>query len=91
MTFPGPAPIYSCELSRTANYVEALSLRAIVALPRHVELLIISRLLTAKDPQQSRVRHRSIVAVDAMAHLRETLDELLRAGSAGTDQAAAEL
>jgi hypothetical protein len=85
MTSPGPVPIYSsCELCRTANYVEELSLRTIMALPRHVELVVTSRLLTAKDPQQSRVRHRSVVAIDALVRLRETLAELLPASGDGT-------
>lgn len=85
MTYPGLTRICRCELSRTDNFIEALSLRQLAALPGHAELLITSQLLSGKDPQHCRVRHRSILPAEALTRLKEVLDEFLCTGSDGSD------
>ena len=63
----------TCTLTQSESYTEVLSVTPVEALPGSFELLIRSNLSNAKDPTAWQVRHRVIVAADAVAALGQAL------------------
>ncbi len=67
----------TCDLTRSDSYIETLALRPVPALPGQYELLVQSRLLSARSPKQWNRRHQLIVDRAALLNLRAALDRLL--------------
>ena len=69
---------FQCEIHRTDNYIERLSLRPVPPLPAQVLLEISSQVLTAKDPLQWQVRYRALVSRACIERLHDLLAEWRR-------------
>ena len=76
--FPTPSTqSLSCDISRSASYVEALTLRPARYPAQAAELVITSQLLTARRPDDLWVRHRAHVSREALLEIRRTIDRFL--------------
>ena len=69
-------------LSDDGKYIETLSITAIAAQPGRVELVARTQLLTAKNPNETRVKSRTCLRVDRLVALHETLGQFLAAEAA---------
>jgi hypothetical protein len=58
-----------CEIARTDNFVEYLTVRHIAALPQQVLLEISSQLLTARNAEERQVRYRLMLDRSRLAQL----------------------
>ncbi len=66
-----------CEIVNSGAYREAISLRPIDALPGEFELRVTSTLATAKNPDEAQIRYRTTVNRDALARIRQAIDDVL--------------
>jgi hypothetical protein len=66
-----------CILSASDSYVETLAIKPIPAQPWLTELVIKTQLLTAKNPQEKRVKARCCVDRDRLVELRDALNRYL--------------
>lgn len=73
-----PAEI-ECILSGSDTYIETLTLKQIGAQPWLTELVIETKLLTAKNPEEWRVKARCCVDRDQLVALAQTIDQYLKA------------
>lgn len=71
-----------CTLSASDSYVETLTIRPIPAQPWLTELLIKTQLLTAKNPEEKRVKARCCIERAQLASLGSAIDQFLE--STGT-------
>lgn len=67
----------SCKLTSAEGYEEILSIKAIDAPGQLHDLVIKSRLDSAKDPNATRVRHRLAVDRDGLERLHSYLGQYL--------------
>ncbi len=71
-------------LSSSSTYIEALSVKTIPAQPWLVELLITSQLLTAKNPDEWRIKSRICLERKRLIEVYESLGWFLQSrGSPG--------
>jgi hypothetical protein len=63
-----------CILSASDSYVETLTIKPIPAQPWLTELVIKTQLLTAKNPQEKRVKARCCIEKGQLVELRDALD-----------------
>lgn len=69
-------------LSASETYIETLTIKSIASQPWLVELVIKTQLLTAKNPEEERVKARCCVARAQLAGLGEAIAQFLNeAGS----------
>lgn len=71
-----PAEI-ECILSGSDTYIETLTLKQIEAQPWLTELVIKTQLLTAKNPEERRVKARCCVDRTQLVALAQTIDQYL--------------
>lgn len=71
----------SCRLTSAEGYEEVLSIKAIDAPGQLHDLVIKSRLDSAKDPAATRVRHRLAVDRDGLERLHAYLGQYLVSSS----------
>ena len=78
----------ACEvsLSDDGKYIETLSITAIAAQPGRVELVARTQLLTAKNPNETRVKSRTCLRFDRLVALHETLGQFLAAEAAARSE-----
>ncbi len=67
-----------CTLSASDTYVETLTIKPIPAQPWLTELVIETQYLTAKNPQEKRVKARCCVERAQMVELSNALEEFLK-------------
>ncbi len=73
-----PAEI-ECILSGSDTFIETLTLKQIEAQPWLTELVIKTQLLTAKNPEERRVKARCCIERDQLVSLAQTIDQYLKA------------
>jgi hypothetical protein len=66
-----------CVLSASSSYVETFSLQSIDAQPGLVELVIRTQLLSAKNPEQKRVKSRTCIDQAQLSAIRSAIDQFL--------------
>ena len=66
-----------CVLSASETFIETISIKAISAQPWLNELVIKTQLLTAKDPEEKRVKSRSCMERDRLIELRDAISRFL--------------
>jgi len=66
-----------CVLSASETFIETISIKAISAQPWLNELVIKTQLLTAKDPEEKRVKSRSCMERDRLIELRDAISLFL--------------
>lgn len=66
-----------CILSASDSYIETLTLKLIEAQPWLTELVIKTQLLTAKNPEEKRVKARCCVERGRVIELRDAVDRFL--------------
>ena len=66
-----------CVLSASETFIETISIKAISAQPWLNELVIKTQLLTAKDPEEKRVKSRSCMERDRLIALRDAINLFL--------------
>lgn len=71
------APVVHSALTQSQNYTEVLTLRMVPALAGHLTLQVHSRLSTAADPTQWRLRHQVIMQRSDVFKLRDAIDQFL--------------
>lgn len=72
-----PVTEVECTLSASDSYVEILTLRLIPAQPWLTELVINTQLLTAKNPEERRVKARCCIERERLVELRDALNHYL--------------
>lgn len=70
-----------CILSASDTYIETLTVKQIEAQPWLTELVIKTQLLTAKNPEERRVKARCCIERAQLAELRNALDQYLDANA----------
>ena len=71
-----------CILSASDSYVETLTIKPIPAQPWLTELVIKTQLLTAKNPQEKRVKARCCIERGSLVELRHAIEQILKANNA---------
>lgn len=66
-----------CVLSASDSYIETLSIQAIDAQPGLLELVIRTRLLSAKNPAEKRVKCRICINLAHLVGIRSAIDRFL--------------
>ena len=66
-----------CLLSASDSYIETLSISPIAALPGQNELVIWTKLLSAKNPLEKRVKTRCCIDDENLVALRDSLSVYL--------------
>ncbi len=66
-----------CVLSASETFIETISIKPISAQPWLNELVIKTQLLTAKDPEEKRVKSRSCMERDRLIELRDAISRFL--------------
>jgi len=64
-------------LSASATYIETITIKQIEAQPWLTELVIKTQLLTAKNPDERRVKARCCIERDRVTELRDAVDRFL--------------
>ena len=74
-----------CVLSASDSYIETLSIQAIDLQPGLLELVIRTQLLSAKNPEEKRVKSRTCIERSRLIELQEGVGQFLQAtgGSSG--------
>ncbi len=67
-----------CILSASDSYVETLIIKPIPAQPWLTEIVIKTQLLTAKNPQEQRVKARCCVDRDRLVELRDAIEGFIK-------------
>jgi hypothetical protein len=67
----------ACILSASDTYIETLTLKQIAAQPWMIELVIKTQLLTAKRPEEKRVKARCCIERERVIELRDAVDRFL--------------
>ena len=73
-----PLTEVECILSASDTYVETLTIKPIPAQPWLTELVIKTQLLTAKNPQEKRVKARCCIERAQMVELSNAIEEFLK-------------
>ena len=68
---------FECILSASDTYIETLNIKKIEAQPWLVELVIKTQLLTAKNPQEKRVKARCCIERERLVELRDVVNQFL--------------
>jgi hypothetical protein len=66
-----------CILSASDSYIETLTIKPIPAQPWLTELVIKTQLLTAKNPQEKRVKARCCIERDRLVEFRDAIHQFL--------------
>ena len=66
-----------CVLSASDCYIETLSIQTIDAQPGLLELVIKTQLLSAKNPEEKRVKSRTCVDLSKVADLHKSIGDFL--------------
>jgi hypothetical protein len=66
-----------CTLSASDSYIETLTIKQIEAQPWLTELVIKTQLLTAKNPEEKRVKARCCIERGRVIELKEAVERLL--------------
>ena len=71
-----------CILSASDSYIETLSIKTIEPQPRLVELVIKTQLLSAKNPEEKRVKSRTCIERTRLVEIQSAIEKFLqRSGS----------
>ena len=74
-----------CILSASDTYIETLTVKQIEAQPWLTEVIIKTQLLTAKNPEERRVKARCCIEREQVIELRDAVDRfLVETGAADT-------
>jgi hypothetical protein len=73
-----PVTEVECTLSASDSYVETLIIKPMPAQPWLTELVIKTQLLTAKNPQERRVKARCCIERERLVELRDAINLLLQ-------------
>jgi len=76
-----------CVLSASDSYIETLSIQDVDAQPGLLELVIRTQLLSAKNPEEKRVKSRSCIHQTQLVGLRNAIDQFQTACGAVDDLA----
>lgn len=66
-----------CVLSASESYIETLSIRVIDAQPGLMELVIRTQLLSAKNPEEKRVKSRTCIERSRLIELQHGIGQFL--------------
>lgn len=66
-----------CILSASDSYIETLTIKQIEAQPWLTELVIKTQLLTAKNPEERRVKSRCCIERERLGELRSSIEQFL--------------
>jgi hypothetical protein len=72
-----PVTEVECTLSASDSYVETLTIRPIPTQPWLTELVIKTQLLTAKNPEERRVKARCCIERERLVEFRDALNHYL--------------
>ena len=75
-----------CVLSSSDSYIETLNIKTIDAQPWLVELVIKTQLLSAKKPEEKRIKSRTCIERSRLVEIQGAIGKFLR-GSASSDEA----
>ena len=69
--------IFECQLVNTKSYFESLEIKQIALQKNMVELVVKSKLLSAKNPTEWRVKSRSCIEVISLKELKKVISSYL--------------
>ena len=72
-----PIEIFECQLVRTQSYVESFEIKPIAIQKNMVELVIKTKLLSARDPSEWRIKSRTCVEVSSLKELEKVISSYL--------------
>jgi hypothetical protein len=78
--------IIECVLSASDSYLETLSIQAIDAQPGVLELVIRTQLLSAKNPDEKRVKSRICIERSRLHELQQSIGQFLEATSGSSSE-----
>lgn len=67
-----------CVLSASDSYIETLNIKTIEAQPWLVELVIKTQLLSAKNPEEKRVKSRTCIERDRLVEIQGAIGKFLQ-------------
>lgn len=67
-----------CVLSASDSYIETLNIKTIEAQPWLVELVIKTQLLSAKNPEEKRVKSRTCIELTRLAEIQGAIGKFLQ-------------
>ncbi|MGV0958249.1 MAG: hypothetical protein ACOYB1_00285 [Limnohabitans sp.] len=70
-----------CVLSESDSYIETLNIKTIEAQPWLVELVIKTQLLSAKNPEEKRVKSRTCIERTRLAEIQGAIGKFLQLAS----------
>ncbi len=70
-----------CVLSSSDSYIETLNIKTIEAQPWLVELVIKTQLLSAKNPEEKRVKSRTCIERTRLAEIQGAIGKFLQLAS----------
>jgi hypothetical protein len=68
---------YECKLVNTETYVESFEIKPIAIQKNMVELVIKTKLLSAKDPSEWRIKSRTCIEVSSLKELEKVISNYL--------------
>ncbi len=74
-----------CILSASDTYIETLTVKQIEAQPWLTELVIKTQLLTAKNPEERRVKARCCVELAQLASLESAINRFLESAGSSSE------
>ena len=75
-----------CVLSASDCYIETLSIQTIDAQPGLLELVIKTQLLSAKNPDEKRVKSRTCIERSRLHELQQSIGQFLEATSGSSSE-----
>ena len=67
-----------CILSTSDSYIETFSIKPIEAQPRLVELIIKTQLLSAKNPEEKRIKSRTCIERTQLVEIQSVIGKFLQ-------------
>ena len=74
-----------CILSASDSYIETLSIKTIESQPWLVELVIKTQLLSAKNPEEKRVKSRTCIDRTRLAEVQSAIGKFLQCASSSDE------
>ena len=74
-----------CVLSASDSYIETLNIKTIEAQPWLVELVIMTQLLSAKNPEEKRVKSRTCIERTRLAEIQGAIGRFLQSSSSSDE------
>ena len=74
-----------CVLSASDSYIETLNIKTIEAQPWLVELVVKTQLLSAKNPEEKRVKSRTCIERTRLVEIQSAIEKFLQRSSSSDE------